>query len=228
MKAMILAAGRGERLRPITDRLPKPLLQVGGKPLLAWHLERLAAAGIREVVINVSHFADLIVSNVGDGASFGLSIRYSREAEPLETAGGIAHARAQLGEAPFLLVNGDVYCEVDFSGLRREPLGAGLAHLVLVPNPPHHPQGDFTLEAGRVGNGAGARYTYAGIALMTPAMVDGIDPGSRAPLAPLLRAAAERGLVTGGLHQGIWQDVGTVERLAALDALLAERHGTRS
>lgn len=228
MKAMILAAGRGERLRPVTDRLPKPLLEVGGKPLLAWHLERLAAAGIVNVVINVSHFADLIVTHVGNGASYGLSVQYSREPEALETAGGIAQARAQLGEAPFLLVNGDVYCEIDFTRLRREPLGAGLAHLVLVPNPPHHPRGDFSLEAGRVGNASGTRYTYAGIALMSPAMVDGIDPGSRAPLAPLLRAAAERGLITGTLYQGTWQDVGTVERLAALDALLTERHGTRS
>ena len=166
MKAMILAAGRGERLRPVTDRLPKPLLEVGGKPLLAWHLERLAAAGIVNVVINVSHFADLIVTHVGNGASYGLSVQYSREPEALETAGGIAQARAQLGEAPFLLVNGDVYCEIDFTRLRREPLGAGLAHLVLVPNPPHHPRGDFSLEAGRVGNASGTRYTYAGIALM--------------------------------------------------------------
>jgi MurNAc alpha-1-phosphate uridylyltransferase len=226
MKAMILAAGRGERLRPVTDRLPKPLLEVGGKPLLAWHLERLAAAGFREIVINVSHFADLIVARIGDGAAFGLAIEYSREVEPLETAGGIARARAWLGEAPFLLVNGDVYCECDFARLRGEPLDGGLAHLVMVPNPAHHPQGDFSLADGRVGNGAGARYTYAGIALMSPALVDGIDPGTRAPLAPLLRAAAEHGRITGGLYEGIWQDVGTVERLAALDALLARRHGT--
>ena len=221
MKAMILAAGRGERLRPVTDRLPKPLLEVGGKPLLAWHLERLAAAGLREVVINVSHFADLIVERMGDGAAFGLAIEYSREAEPLETAGGIAHARPKLGEAPFLLVNGDVYCECDFARLR-----GGLAHLVLVPNPAHHPLGDFSLDDGRVGNGSVTRYTYAGIALMSPALVDGIDPGSRGQLAPLLRTAAEQGRISGELYEGIWQDVGTVERLAALDALLAQRHGT--
>ena len=223
---MILAAGRGERLRPVTDRLPKPLLEVGGKPLLAWHLERLAAAGLREVVINVSHFADLIVERMGDGAAFGLAIEYSREAEPLETAGGIAHARPKLGEAPFLLVNGDVYCECDFARLRGEPLGSGLAHLVLVPNPAHHPLGDFSLDDGRVGNGSVTRYTYAGIALMSPALVDGIDPGSRGQLAPLLRTAAEQGRISGELYEGIWQDVGTVERLAALDALLAQRHGT--
>ncbi len=227
MKAMILAAGRGERLRPVTDRLPKPLLEVGGKPLLAWHLERLAAAGFREVVINLSHFAQLIAERMGEGAAFGLSIAYSHEQRPLETAGGIAQARAQLGETPFLLVNGDVYCECDFARLRAERLGARLAHLVLVPNPAHRPQGDFSLEAGSVGNGTGARYTYAGIAVMSPALVDGIEPGSRAPLAPLLRTAAEDGRLGGELFQGIWQDVGTAERLAALDQLLAARHGAR-
>ncbi len=225
MKAMILAAGRGERLRPVTDRLPKPLLEVGGKPLLAWHLERLAAAGLREVIINVSHFADLIVARIGDGAAFGVAIAYSREQEPLETAGGIAHARARLGEAPFLLVNGDVYCECDFARLRGARLGRRLAHLVLVPNPAHRPQGDFSLASGSVGNGAGTRYTYAGIAVMSPALVDGIEPGARAPLAPLLRAAAEAGRIGGELYEGLWQDVGTAERLAALDALLAARDG---
>jgi N-acetyl-alpha-D-muramate 1-phosphate uridylyltransferase len=225
MKAMILAAGRGERLRPVTDRLPKPLLEVGGKPLLAWHLERLAAAGLREVVINVSHFADLIVARIGDGAAFGVAIDYSQELEPLETAGGIARARARLGEAPFLLVNGDVYCECDFASLRGARLGQRLAHLVLVPNPAHRPQGDFSLESGSVGNGAGTRYTYAGIAVMSPALVDGVEPGARAPLAPLLRAAAEAGRISGELYEGLWQDVGTAERLAALDALLAARNG---
>lgn len=227
MKAMILAAGRGERLRPVTDRLPKPLLEVGGKPLLAWHLERLAAAGFREVVVNVSHFAQLIVERMGDGAAFGLSIAYSREREPLETAGGIARARARLGEAPFLLVNGDVYCECDFARLSGQRLERRLAHLLLTPNPAHHPQGDFSLEAGMVGNGVGARYTYAGIAVMSPALVDGIEPGTRAPLGPLLRTAAADGRLGGELYEGIWQDVGTVERLAALDALLATRHGAR-
>jgi len=227
MRAMILAAGRGERLRPVTDRLPKPLLEVGGRPLLAWHLERLAAAGFREVVVNVSHFAGLIVERMGDGAAFGLSLAYSHEREPLETAGGIAQARARLGEAPFLLVNGDVYCECDFARLRGERLGQRLAHLVLVPNPAHRPQGDFSLEAGKVGNGAGARYTYAGVAVMSPALVDGIEPGTRAPLGPLLRTAAANGRLGGELYEGIWQDVGTAERLAALDALLATRHGAR-
>lgn len=227
MKAMILAAGRGERLRPVTDQLPKPLLEVGGRPLLAWHLERLAVAGFREVIINISHFADLIVERIGDGTAFGLAIVYSRESQPLETAGGIAQARAQLGEAPFLLVNGDVYCECDFIRLRRQPLGQRLAHLMLVPNPAHHPQGDFSLKADSVGNDAGARYTYAGIAVMSPAMVDGIEPGAKAPLGPLLRTAAASGRLGGGLYRGAWQDVGTVERLVALDTLLAARRDAR-
>lgn len=220
---MILAAGRGERLRPLTDSIPKALVPAGGKPLLEWHLERLAASGCREAVINVSHLAGQIVEQVGDGARFGLRISYSREAAPLETAGGIAYARRLLGEAPFLLVNADVYCELDFRALLARALGGRLAHLVLVPNPAHHADGDFTLDAGSVGNGAGARYTYAGIAVMSPALVEGVRPGDKAPLAPLLRAAAERGLIGGELHRGVWQDVGTRERLAELEAHLASR-----
>jgi MurNAc alpha-1-phosphate uridylyltransferase len=150
MKAMLLAAGRGERLRPLTDRVPKALVQVAGKALIAWHLERLAAGGCREVVINVSHLADAITGYVGDGNRFGLRVSYSREAAPLETAGGIAQALPLLGSAPFLLVNADVYCEIDFAPLLRRSLGDALAHLVLVPNPAHRPAGDFALEGARV------------------------------------------------------------------------------
>src|SRR5256885_132935 len=150
MKAMLLAAGRGERLRPLTDRMPKALVQVGGKPLIAWHLERLAAGGCREAVINVSHLADKIVDAIGDGARFGLRVAYSREPAPLETAGGIAQALPLLGGGPFLLLNADIYCEIDFRRLLGFDLGAMLAHLVLIPNPPHHPQGDFALERARI------------------------------------------------------------------------------
>jgi MurNAc alpha-1-phosphate uridylyltransferase len=224
---MILAAGRGERLRPLTDAVPKAMVPAGGKPLIAWHLERLAAAGLREAVINVSHLAERIVEGIGDGARFGLRVAYSREAEPLETAGGIAQARALLGEAPFLLVNADVYCEVDFGSLARLALGAKLAHLVLVPNPQHRSGGDFSLDAGVVGNGGAARYTYAGIAVMAPALVAGVRPGEKAPLAPLLRAAADRRLVGGELYRGCWQDVGTRERLAELETYLASRRTER-
>jgi MurNAc alpha-1-phosphate uridylyltransferase len=220
---MILAAGRGERLRPLTDEMPKAMVQAGGKPLIAWHLERLAASGCREAVINVSHLGERIVEGIGDGARYGLRITYSREREPLETAGGIAHARALLGEAPFLLVNADIYCELDFSALLGVSLGKRLAHLILVPNPQHRSGGDFSLEEGVVGNDAGARYTYAGIAVMSPALVSGIGPGEKAPLAPLLRGAAERRLITAELYRGVWQDVGTRERLAQLEAHLAAR-----
>jgi N-acetyl-alpha-D-muramate 1-phosphate uridylyltransferase len=220
---MILAAGRGERLRPLTDSIPKALVAAGGKPLIGWHLERLAASGCREAVINVSHLAGQVIERIGDGAGFGLRVVYSREAEPLETAGGLAYASALLGEAPFLLVNADVYCEFDFRRLLAFDLGKRLAHLVLVPNPAHRSGGDFTLDAGMVGNGAGARYTYAGIAVMSPAMVAGVEPGEKAPLGPLLRAAAERRLMSGELHRGVWQDVGTRERLAELEAHLASR-----
>lgn len=223
MRVMILAAGRGERLRPLTDSIPKALVAAGGKPLIAWHLERLAASGCREAVINVSHLAGQVIERIGDGAGFGLRVVYSREAEPLETAGGLAYAGALLGEAPFLLVNADVYCEFDFRRLLAFDLGKRLAHLVLVPNPAHRAGGDFTLEAGMVGNGTGARYTYAGIAVMSPAMVAGVKPGEKAPLGPLLRSAAERRLMSGELHRGVWQDVGTLERLAELEAHLASR-----
>lgn len=224
---MILAAGRGERLRPLTDSLPKALVPAGGKPLIAWHLERLAAAGCAEAVINVSHLGEMIVDCLGDGARFGLRIAYSREPRPLETGGGIAQARMLLGEAQFLLVNADVYCEFDFSHLLRARLGAKLAHLVLVPNPAHRAGGDFTLDAGSVGNGPGARYTYAGIALISPRLVAGISAGTAAPLAPLLRAAAGAGQIGGELFQGRWQDVGTAERLAQLQTFLATRHEDR-
>jgi N-acetyl-alpha-D-muramate 1-phosphate uridylyltransferase len=225
---MLLAAGRGERLRPLTDSVPKALVPVHGKALIAWHLERLAAAGFREAVINVSHLGEKIVEHVGDGGRFGLSIRYSREPQPLETAGGIASALPLLEAAPFLLLNADVYCEYDFARLRGFALGARLAHLVLVPNPPHRPGGDFALEDGLVrGNPAARRYTYAGLAVMSPRMVEGVKPGTKAPLAPLLYAAADRGRLGGESYGGLWQDVGTAERLAELEALLGSRHEDR-
>ena len=224
MKAMILAAGRGERLRPLTDRVPKPLLEAGGKPLIGWHLERLAAAGCREVVVNVSHLGEKIVERLGDGAGYGLRVALSRETQPLETAGGMALARALLGADPFLAVNGDVYCEIDLPRLLGVALGERLAHLVLVPNPAHHPAGDFTLDAQRVGNAAAPRYTYAGIAVIAPALFAGVEAGSKAQLAPLLRAAADRRQVSGEIFEGTWLDVGTLERLAALEAYLASKY----
>ncbi|MDH5210307.1 MAG: nucleotidyltransferase family protein [Betaproteobacteria bacterium] len=221
MKAMVLAAGLGTRLRPLTEQMPKALVEAGGKPLIAWQLERLARAGFREVVINVSWLGERIESRLGDGGAFGLTLAYSREAQPLESAGGIAKARELLGAAPFALVNSDVYCDFDLAGLRRYELGEHLAHLVLAPNPAHHPRGDFSLAGGRAGNAGAPRYTYTGIALIDPALVAPVRAGERAQLAPLLRAAAEGGRLSGELHAGVWLDVGTAERLAELEARLA-------
>lgn len=177
MKAMILAAGLGTRMRPLTDHCPKPLLPVAGKPLIVHHLERLAAAGIEEVVINVSYRAEQILQALGDGAAFGVSIAWSRESEPLETGGGLRQALPLLGQAPFLLVNGDVWCDLDPRGLPA--LGSDLAHLVLVDNPGHHPDGDFHLTAaGRVQANGGPRLTFAGISLLDPALVAARPPGA--------------------------------------------------
>lgn len=219
MKAMILAAGRGERLRPLTDSIPKPLVEVAGQPLLARHLERLAAAGFRRAVINVSHLGERIIERFGSRAG-GIEIEWSREETPLETAGGVAKALPLIGDRPFLLVNSDVWCDFDFARWRGHDLGARLAHLLLVPNPPHHPAGDFTLQAGKVGNAPVPRYTYAGIAVLAPRLVAGVKPGEKAQLAPLWRAAAERGQVSGEVHTGLWSDVGTLERLGELEKRL--------
>jgi MurNAc alpha-1-phosphate uridylyltransferase len=223
---MVLAAGRGERLRPLTDRTPKPLVEVGGVTLLGRHLERLAAAGFKRAVVNVAHLGEQIVKRFDPGfgthAPRGIEITWSREPEPLETAGGIALARGLLGDAPFLLVNSDIWCDFDFSRLKSHALGARLAHLVLVPNPAWHPAGDFVLSGGAVGNAAAPRYTYAGISVLSPRLVEGVAAGSKAQLAPLWRAAADRGEVSGELYEGYWNDVGTLERLNALAARLAQ------
>jgi MurNAc alpha-1-phosphate uridylyltransferase len=222
--AMILAAGRGERMRPLTDRTPKPLLEVGGKPLIVWHLERLAAAGFQRVVINHAHLGHMVEQALGDGARWGLEIRYSPEGEgqALETGGGIFHALPLLGNGPFLVVNGDIWTDADFAG----PALADddLAHLVLVANPPHHPAGDFRLDDGRVTAGQGRRLTFAGIGVYRAALFDGCVAGAF-PLAPLLRAAMAQGRVGGARHDGRWVDVGTPRRLADLDETLRARSG---
>jgi MurNAc alpha-1-phosphate uridylyltransferase len=217
---MVLAAGRGERMRPLTDREPKPLLRVGGKRLIEYHLERLAHAGFREVVINTAWLGDRIEATLGDGAHYGLAITYSHERpEALETGGGIHRALPLLGFAPFLLVNGDVWSDVDFRALRRDPPGNALAHLVLVPNPPQHARGDFRLEHGAVTEGEGTRYTYSGIGIYRPELFAGSAPG-KFPLLPLLRRAIGENRLSGELHTGRWYDIGTVDRLQALDAEL--------
>lgn len=223
MKAMILAAGRGERMRPLTDRTPKPLLQVGGKPLIAWHLERLAAAGFREVVINHAHLGAQIEATLGDGSQFGLRIAYSPEPPgALETAGGIAQALPLLGAAPFLVVNGDTFSDWDVAQAPRiaAALDEDLAHLVLVPNPEHHPHGDFALNEGRVSAAGAAKLTFSGTGIYRPGLFNAIVSGSRAKLAPLLIEAMNAQRVTGSRHDGRWTDVGTPQRLAVLDAEL--------
>lgn len=219
MKAFVLAAGRGERMRPLTDQAPKPLLPVAGKPLIAWHLERLAAAGLREVVVNLGWLGARIPEALGDGSRWGLRLHYSDEGWPaLETGGGIFRALPLLGDQPFLLVNGDVWCDADFGPLAARGLGAGeQAHLLMVANPPQHPRGDFALAAdGRVREDAEPRLTYSGIAVLHPRLFDGCRDGAF-PLAPLLRRAIMAGAVSGRRHPGRWVDVGTPERLAALE-----------
>jgi MurNAc alpha-1-phosphate uridylyltransferase len=229
MRAMILAAGRGERMRPLTDRCPKPLLPAGGRPLIAWHLEALARAGVREVVINHAHLGAQLEAALGDGSRWGLSIAWSPEAQALETAGGIANALPMLGGAPFLVVNGDVWCDFDFG--RAPTIAAQMdaaaldAWCVLVANPAHHPSGDFALDAGRlVDSEGGTRLTFSGIGIYRPALFAGIARGERAPLAPLLRGAAAAGRAGAELHLGRWVDVGTPERLARLDEELAQEN----
>jgi len=219
---MILAAGRGERMRPLTDVAPKPLLPVAGKPLIVWHLERLARSGFRAIVINHAHLGEQIEALLGDGDAWGVRIDYSAEPEgALETAGGIANALPLLGDEPFLVVNGDIFCDWDFS---RATVGDdALAHLVLVDNPPHHPDGDFALDGAKVGAGRTARLTFSGIGIYRPELFAGIERGRPAKLAPLLREAIAAGRVTGEKHSGRWEDVGTPERLAALDAQIRAR-----
>jgi MurNAc alpha-1-phosphate uridylyltransferase len=231
MKALVFAAGRGERMRPLTEATPKPLLVAGGKPLIAWHLERLAALGIRDVVVNTSWLAARFPEALGDGAQWGLRIRYSFEGdEPLETGGGMLNALPLLGDAPFLLVNGDVWTDYDFARLPRDP--AGLAHLVMVDRPAHATHGDFALDAnGLVREDGPQRLTYSGIGVYRPRLLDGWhdvvgDFGTsggkpKFRLAPILRAHMAEGAITGEHHRGRWTDVGTPERLAQLDAELS-------
>ncbi|UNP89161.1 nucleotidyltransferase family protein [Aeromonas encheleia] len=217
MKAMILAAGRGERMRPLTDALPKPLLAVGGKPLIVHHIERLKAAGVTELVINHAWLGHKLLEALGDGSQFGVSIQWSAEASALETAGGIVQALALLGTEPFLVINGDTWLDLDYRTLVNQPLGEDLAHLWLVPNPTQHPQGDFSLQAGRVLDTPAL--TFSGVGLYRPAAFAGLATGAR-KLAPLLRDWMAQGRVGGALLAGEWRDIGTVDRLRELDEQL--------
>jgi MurNAc alpha-1-phosphate uridylyltransferase len=236
MKALLLAAGLGERMRPLTDATPKPLLRVGGKRLIERHLEQLAAGGVRDVVVNIAYRAEQFPETLGDGARYGLRIAYSREGDvPLETGGGMLHALPLLGDEPFLAVNADIFTDVDFARLPVAP--PGIAELVLVDNPPQHPRGDFGIDAeGRLlpradSPGVVDALTFSGIGIYRPELLDdwrsviGDTQGARAALprfslAPLLRAGIERGQVAWRHHRGLWTDVGTPQRLAELDARL--------
>jgi N-acetyl-alpha-D-muramate 1-phosphate uridylyltransferase len=214
MKAMILAAGRGERMRPLTDFTPKPLLDVAGTPLIGWHLKRLVAAGIDQIVINHAWLGQQIADTLQDGAAYGAQIQYSAETSALETAGGIATALPLLGETPFLVVNGDVLTDIDFAQPELQMLGQGiLAHLILVPNPVQHPDGDFALLNGLAHVDGGQKYTFSGVGLYHPSLFATTPANLPAKLAPLLRAAMAQGRVSASLHSGLWLDVGTLERL---------------
>ncbi|MFM5742392.1 N-acetylmuramate alpha-1-phosphate uridylyltransferase MurU [Aeromonas veronii] len=220
MKAMILAAGRGERMRPLTDLLPKPLLAVGGKPLIVHHIEKLKAAGVTELVINHAWLGHKLVESLGDGSALGVAIHWSAEESALETAGGIVQALPLLGSEAFLVINGDTWLDLDYHTLVSQPLGDDLAHLWLVPNPPQHPSGDFALQEGRVVDTPA--FTFSGVGLYDPAAFAGLAGGAR-KLAPLLRDWMAQGRVGGSLLAGEWRDIGTVDRLRELDDQLQTR-----
>lgn len=225
MNAMILAAGRGERMRPLTDDCPKPLLNAGGRALIDWHLEALARAGFSRVVINTAWQGRKLRAWVGDGQARGLDVRYSDEGDQaLETAGGIARALPLLGPQPFAVINGDIFTDYPFERLAL-PTGH-LAHLVLVDNPPQHPEGDFALDGARVTTATGTRLTFAGIGVYRPALFSGLPPHPLR-LAPMLRRAIAAGLVSGEYYRGAWHDIGTPERLRELDTRLGHAHPSR-
>ncbi|HUY04206.1 MAG TPA: nucleotidyltransferase family protein [Rhodocyclaceae bacterium] len=223
---MILAAGRGERMRPLSDACPKPLLTVGGKPLIVWQIERLAEAGIRELVINHAHLGAQIEAALGDGRRHGVRIIYSPEAEALETAGGVVNALPLLGPEPFLLVSADIYCECDYRALMERAAQAAdgaLAHLWLVDNRPWHPHGDFALSGGFLRSAGEPRLTYSNIGIYRPEFFAGVAPGSKMPLRPLLDRAIAAGKVRGARLDALWDNIGTPAQLAELDAALERR-----
>ena len=221
---MVLAAGRGERMRPLTNVTPKPLLPVGGKPLIAWHLERLAAAGFKEVVINHAHLGEQIENALGDGARFGLSITYSAEpAGALETAGGVANALPLLGPDPFLIISGDIYIECDYRSLLRPLAGNDTAFMWMVDNPDWHAQGDFSLVDGRLALEGGPRLTYANIGVFSPKFFSGIAQGERLPMSPLFKRGIAADTIAADRYTGLWDNLGNPSQLAQLDQLLRNR-----
>lgn len=218
MKAMILAAGRGERMRPLTDHIPKPLLEVKGKALIVWHIEKLASLGFKDIVINIAHLGHKIPEVLGDGSKWGVNIFYSDEQNSgaLESAGGIVKTLPYFGNETFLVVNGDIFCDYDFDP--SFDLGTDLAHLVLVPNPQHNPDGDFALQNSRVLNDGDEKLTFSGIGYYSPKLFEGLTC-EKSALAPLLREAIRKEKVSGSLHGGVWHDIGTPQRLEAINGV---------
>ena len=219
MRAMILAAGRGERMRPLTDTLPKPLLEVGGKPLIVWHIENLARNGFTEVIINIAHLGYKIPEYLGNGSKWGINITYSDEQQSgaLESAGGIIKVLPLLGDEPFLVLNADIFCAYEYDAAFE--LGDTLAHLILVPNPPHNEKGDFGLDGGVVLNAAPTMYTFSGIGYYHPKLF-AKQKLQKSPLAPLLREFVDKGLVSGSLFNKMWHDIGTPQRLQQINETL--------
>jgi len=225
MRAMILAAGRGERLRPLTDSTPKPLIAIAGTPLIEYHLRNLAGAGVKDIIINTAWLAEKIHQQLGDGSAYGVTIRYSDEGTALETAGGIINALPLLGDDPFLVVNGDIYCEFDFSAIIAAQgclADDKQAHLVMVKNPDHNQAGDFVIEDGLIKNTGDNMYTFSGIGIYRPAFFSEQKPGTL-PLAPIIRKKSEQSLVSGEVYDGLWTDAGTIERIQQLESKLLKR-----
>lgn len=227
--AMILAAGRGERMRPLTDATPKPLLEAGGKPLVAWQIEALVRAGFRDIAINAAHLARRLIDALGDGSAYGARLRWSREPEPLETAGGVATASELLAPGPVLIVSADIFTRFDYASLvpridaMRDAQGARV-HLVMVPNPPYHPRGDFALDAGRVVDDREPRLTFGNIAVYDSALFRELPRGVKLKMLPLYREWIRAGLVSGERYDGPWANVGTPADLRALRSTLGAAH----
>ena len=222
MKAMILAAGRGERMRPLTDQIPKPLLEVAGKPLIVWHLEKLAKANFEEVIINHAHLGEMIEAYVGDGSRWNLKITYSREGSPLETAGGIKKALPLIGDQPFLVVNADIYTDFNFAAIKNRNLNDCKGHLVMVKNPKQHPDGDFFLQNNQIELEGKERLTFSGIAIYQPKIFEDIKIEPVAKLAPILKKLIGAKCISGEAYQGLWFDIGTPERLNEVNLFLKE------
>lgn len=217
MTAMILAAGRGERMRPLTDKTPKPLLKVHGKSLIVWHIERLASLGFSQIVINIDHLGEMIIKTLGDGSKWGVNLLYSdeRQSGALESAGGIINALPLIDSEQFLVVNGDIWCDYEFE--TGFDLKGDLAHLILVENPKHNPNGDFALYKDRISNDIKRRYTFSGIGYYSAELFKGVK-NQKMPLAPLLREAVSNDKVSGSLYDGRWYDIGTPQRLKEVNA----------